>query len=94
VGCYGYCEPPNNCVTTGCSGQICAAEPVNSTCEWLEWYTCLELTQCGPYGIGDTCMWEENDACLQCLGSYSISDTGVDNHYIHNRDCGTHDSLS
>jgi len=38
---YGSCETPGDCVTGGCSGQVCQAkneEPVVTTCEARECY--------------------------------------------------------
>lgn len=38
---YGSCETPSDCVTGGCSGQVCQAkneDPVVTTCEARECY--------------------------------------------------------
>jgi len=67
--CYGTCAPNNSaptCVISGCSSQICAAEVMNSTCEWLPYYACFKLTTCEVLPDG-TCGWVENDAYTQCL---------------------------
>ena len=71
-GCYACvdpdtCKPPvEECVVSGCSGQICAPEVQMSTCEWKPEYACLQLTSCGMTSEG-TCGWEMNDAYLDCL---------------------------
>jgi|GEM_PF-1340841 len=69
-GCGGTCKPtetePNPCMRTGCSGQVCAAEPVYTTCEWLPQYACYELAECGLTADG-TCGWKGNDAFSACL---------------------------
>lgn len=63
------------CQVTGCSGQICASEPVFTTCEWRPEYECLALTQCGPYGEGWSCAWEQTPEYLDCLaGGGGIGD--------------------
>ena len=62
------CVPaqPNPCVVSGCSGQICAPEPMASTCEWLPWYACFGLATCElqPYG---QCDWTPNPEFKQCM---------------------------
>ena len=73
--CVGVCEdapppPPDTCMISGCSGQICAAEPMATTCEWLPWYECLALSSCGTYGPDGGCGWELNDAFLDCMMSF------------------------
>jgi eight-cysteine-cluster-containing protein len=55
------------CHATGCSGQVCAAEDVYTTCEWLPWYDCFR-----KYGVctvlaDGTCGWEQSDAFLACM---------------------------
>ncbi len=42
--------PSDTCVVSGCSGQICSAEPMATTCEWLPQYACYELSECGSFG--------------------------------------------
>jgi len=67
--CFGYCVPdkPQTCMATGCSGEVCAPEPMISVCLWLPEYECLALTQCGPYGDDDGCGWKPTNAYLDCL---------------------------
>ncbi|TNF28472.1 MAG: hypothetical protein EP329_17845 [Deltaproteobacteria bacterium] len=68
--CGGTCQEkptePNPCFRTGCSGQVCAAEPVYTTCEYLPQYACYELAECGLNADG-TCGWQANDAFAACL---------------------------
>lgn len=62
----------DGCVVTGCSAQICAAEPVASTCEWLPHYACYRDTRCGRFATGGRCAWEhtpELEACLEQNGA-------------------------
>jgi len=67
----GECvDAPTGCMTTGCKGEICAAEEVFSTCQVEDWYACLELTTCGNFGLDGTCGWEMNDAYQACLDSF------------------------
>ncbi len=69
------CVPvTTQCVVGGCSGELCVAagEPVASTCIWLDYYECFspELTSCGPFGPGGTCMWEPTAALYACLEKF------------------------
>ncbi len=64
------CKPlTKSCMVSGCSGQICASEPVDSTCEWLPYYSCFapSVTSCGPYGPNGSCMWEPTVELFKCL---------------------------
>lgn len=56
------------CVTSGCSGQVCAAEgnDIITTCEIQEWFKCLALTKCERQASGQ-CGWTDNPAYLNCL---------------------------
>lgn len=62
----------NDCIVTGCSGQVCAGEPVATTCEWLPHYACFRDARCGHFGPADECAWEptaELAACLEANGA-------------------------
>ncbi len=61
------CEPinPPTCVVSGCSGQICAPEPMASTCEWLPWYACYQLAKCDA--VNGVCGWVPNDEFKMCM---------------------------
>jgi eight-cysteine-cluster-containing protein len=64
------CETDNDCVTTGCSGQICQsekAEPLVSTCEWKEKYVCFEDKGKCVCREG-VCAW--TDSVEECLEYY------------------------
>jgi hypothetical protein len=67
------CQPlANACIISGCSGQICGSEPVDTTCEWLPYYSCFApaVTSCGPYGPNGACMWEPTVELFQCLENH------------------------
>ncbi|MGM0574843.1 MAG: hypothetical protein ACQEXJ_03810 [Myxococcota bacterium] len=77
--CYGVCgepdepepEPePTECMATGCSGTVCAAEPVYTTCEFMPWYACYEYAQCGLTADG-TCGWSKTDAFEECMAQFA-----------------------
>lgn len=53
------CTKDSDCVISGCSGQICAPEPVTTTCEFREAYACLRETTCGC--DGGICAWDKDD---------------------------------
>lgn len=64
-------EPTSACIRTGCSRQLCAPEPMASTCEWAEWYICYDLAKCEADAAG-VCGWQPNpefDACMQAYGA-------------------------
>jgi eight-cysteine-cluster-containing protein len=54
------------CVVSGCSGQICAGEPLFSTCEWRPEYACFASATCAPQP-GGGCGWSMTDALRACL---------------------------
>ena len=57
---------------TGCSGQICAEEPTFSDCAYLDWYVCLQYSECGNYGLEGNCSWLHTDSFLDCLDSFGL----------------------
>lgn len=74
----GQCVPaddPAKCFRTGCSGEVCAAEPIASICIWLEWYACLSLTECEVQGDG-ACGFTPNEAFLACMNGQECSAGG------------------
>jgi hypothetical protein len=56
--------PP--CVVSGCSGQICALQPLFSTCEWRPEYACFAGATCAPQP-GGGCGWNMTEALRSCL---------------------------
>jgi hypothetical protein len=60
------CESLAPCVKTGCSGQICAAEDMFSTCEWRPEYACYDTATCERQPGGE-CGWTETPALTSCL---------------------------
>jgi eight-cysteine-cluster-containing protein len=66
----GDCSSDADCTVTGCSGQICAAEPVVSTCEFRPEYACYadpEITGCGCNA--GRCDWARTDELAECLAN-------------------------
>jgi eight-cysteine-cluster-containing protein len=61
------CKRDADCMRTGCSGQICASEPLATTCEWREEYACYResFAQCAC--INGSCGWAPNPELLQCV---------------------------
>ena len=55
------------CVATGCSGQLCAEEPVATTCEWRPEYACCRDARCGRFAAGGRCGWESTPELAACL---------------------------
>ena len=62
------CNPvnPSPCKRTGCSSQICAAEEMPSTCEYIDYYQCYDLAECGLNAAGE-CGWISNSLFNQCM---------------------------
>lgn len=78
--CAGIVEITSNefevldtsCMVGGCSGQLCADEPLASTCEWRPHYACFREAHCGRFGPARSCGWEQTPelaACLDRLGA-------------------------
>ena len=55
------------CVVSGCSGEICATQEMASDCEWLPQYECLKFSVCGNFAENGGCGWLETDEYLACL---------------------------
>jgi hypothetical protein len=68
---WGQCVPAEgDCIVTGCSGEVCAPFPVDTTCVWLPEYECLRLTTCEllqSAGGTQTCGWVQTPEYLECL---------------------------
>ena len=65
----GVCQV--ECVVSGCSGQICASEPMDSDCQWLPEYECLQFSECGPYAAGQ-CGWLKTPEYVDCLNGLCV----------------------
>jgi eight-cysteine-cluster-containing protein len=57
-----------SCMVTGCSGQVCANQPVYTTCEWRDEYACYDDAICTVQANGQ-CGWTQTPELLACLGS-------------------------
>jgi eight-cysteine-cluster-containing protein len=67
----GYtCQPV--CKKSGCSGQVCAAKSMYTTCEWLPHYACYKLSTCGNFGTDGACAWEQTADFLSCMASQGM----------------------
>jgi eight-cysteine-cluster-containing protein len=66
------CDSDADCGRTGCSGQICAAQSVITTCEFREEFACFQdpaVTTCGcSAGRCGFTPTPELDACLEAAG--------------------------
>lgn len=56
---YGPCQTDTDCVTSGCSGQVCQSrneEPIVTTCEWRDCYDAKKFNlRCGCFE--GKCQW-------------------------------------
>jgi eight-cysteine-cluster-containing protein len=75
---WGRCVPiDGDCIVTGCSGEVCAPFPVDTTCVWLPEYECLRLTTCELLQSSDgrqTCGWMQTPEYLECLDNNDNAD--------------------
>ncbi len=65
-------KKPKMCMPTGCSGQICSATEVATTCEWRPEYACYRSATCSTQKNGD-CGWVMDDELQQCLANSAIN---------------------
>ncbi|HTM22857.1 MAG TPA: DUF6748 domain-containing protein, partial [Kofleriaceae bacterium] len=54
------------CMVTGCSNQVCAPDPVVTTCEDLPQYACYATATCERQAGGE-CGWTETPELTACL---------------------------
>lgn len=62
----GFCETSADCVTGGCSGQVCQSktdEGAITTCEWRDEYACYNAGGCGC--VNSQCAWSAD--VLSCI---------------------------
>jgi eight-cysteine-cluster-containing protein len=66
----GNCPPSRHkpCVVGGCSGQVCADEPLASTCEWRPEYGCYKAATCERQADGK-CGWTKTAELTACLNA-------------------------
>ncbi len=55
----------SDCRPTGCSGTVCAAEDVMTTCEYRPEYECYKTAVCERQG--DECGWRDTPELKACL---------------------------
>jgi hypothetical protein len=58
--------PAAACVTSGCSGQVCADHGVITTCLWRPEYACYHTATCERQADG-ACGWTSTAALTSCL---------------------------
>ena len=56
------------CVVSGCSGQICADEPMFSTCQFLPEYACYAEATCERQTDGE-CGWTQTEELTTCIAN-------------------------
>lgn len=66
----GACSSDTDCFRTGCSGQICAAEDVLTTCEFREEFACFQDPAITTCGCDDgRCTFDATPALEACLAA-------------------------
>jgi eight-cysteine-cluster-containing protein len=57
------------CIITGCSGQVCASEEVITSCVAKEIYSCYKTATCEVQADGE-CGWTMDGQLSKCLQSF------------------------
>lgn len=60
--------PAGKCVKTGCSGHVCADQPMFTTCEFRPEYACYQAAIC-ERGTDGKCGFRQTAELTSCLGS-------------------------
>lgn len=60
--------PAAACITSGCSGQVCADHSVITTCDWRPEYACYHSATCARQADG-ACGWTTTAALTSCLAN-------------------------
>jgi len=79
----------DDCLVTGCSGQLCAEQHTLGDCEWRPEYACYRQALCERQADG-ACGWTETPQFLACLSADSRSENcfdGLDNDGDADFDC-------
>jgi eight-cysteine-cluster-containing protein len=66
----------NPCMTTGCSGEVCAAESVITTCAFRPEFECYQSATCEKQP-DSTCAWTPTPELTACLDSFAQPNTCV-----------------
>ena len=71
IGCKPdkLCFKDEDCVVSGCSGEICANKPMASPCLWKPEYECLKYSECKC--INFQCDWKNTTTYFECLQNVS-----------------------
>jgi hypothetical protein len=74
VGCM-FDAPPrprveDACVIGGCSGELCADQPLVSPCIWQDSYVCYRDATCARQSDG-ACGWTQTAELTACLASHA-----------------------
>ncbi len=72
------CSEDADCVVTGCSSHICAAESMDSTCEWKDEYACYDDPYTSCICNDGTCGWDETSELNECLDDADEDDDAND----------------
>ena len=63
----------SSCRVGGCSGEICAEEPLASPCIWRPESACYRAASCGRFGASGACGWEPTPELLACLSQFGVA---------------------
>ncbi len=61
------CESAEDCIVTGCSDQLCAAEATATTCEFRAEYACFASAVTSCACVEHRCAWRPTPALEECL---------------------------
>ena len=51
---------------------LCADKDIITTCEYLPYYSCYSLSECGNFGAGGTCGWKQTTAFTSCMAQHGM----------------------
>lgn len=70
---YSARHVDDECIVTGCSGEICMNQPeegddgIATSCEYKKYYECYKITNCVIEKSSKSCGWEKSQKFLACL---------------------------
>lgn len=63
-------SPGEGCFVGGCSGELCADEPLAGVCWWFPEFACYREATCGRFGDPEVfggCAWKPTPELVACL---------------------------
>lgn len=72
------CAVDTDCIVSGCSGQVCAPEPVITTCEFREEFACFQDPSVTTCGCNEgQCAWNATPELAECLAAVGAASSSA-----------------